>query len=229
MSLNVQYEGSRRTHLRHEMSANIRRCAYEQLAAGGAESLSMNAIAKKLGVSGPALYRYYASREELLAELVTESWEELAARMEETAAGASRLSAAERFRAEAQAYRRWALDSPHRYRLLNGSRFGTGALDPERIVPAAHRTMIVVLGALVEVSSPRGLRPPLTPELSAQLLAWATSRRPDSSVPPEVLLRGLLAQTRIHGVVSLEIEGYFDQLGIDADLLFDHEVDALLA
>ena len=36
---------------------------------GGAEALSVRALAKRLGVSDPAIYRHYASREDLLAEV----------------------------------------------------------------------------------------------------------------------------------------------------------------
>lgn len=221
---------SRRQHLRAEMESNIRRCAYEQIAVGGAEALSMNAIAKTLGVSGPALYRYFASRDELLAELVMESWEDLAARMESAAHASADIPVADRFRAEARAYRQWALGNPSRYRLLNGTRFGTGVLDPGRIIPAAHRSMLVVLAALGEIIPVDGVEPvsDIDPELASQLTTWAASRPADPGLSPDILLRGVLAQTRIHGILSLEIEGYFSQLGIDAELLFANEVESLM-
>jgi AcrR family transcriptional regulator len=39
------------------------------------EGLSLNAIAKELGMTGPALYRYVTSRDELLVDLVVDAWE----------------------------------------------------------------------------------------------------------------------------------------------------------
>src|ERR1700712_1105148 len=59
--------------------ADIRRIGYEQIAAGGPTALSLNGIAKAMGMSGPALYRYFSTRDELLITLVTESFEALAA------------------------------------------------------------------------------------------------------------------------------------------------------
>ena len=65
-----------RTQIRDEVKA----AALRQLAAGGPQALSINAIAKELGVSGPALYRYFAGRElaqrgglHLIADLRAES------------------------------------------------------------------------------------------------------------------------------------------------------------
>jgi AcrR family transcriptional regulator len=36
--------------------------------------VSVSAIGKQLGVSGPALYRYFTSRDELLTELVIDAY-----------------------------------------------------------------------------------------------------------------------------------------------------------
>jgi len=44
-----------------------------------------------------------------------------------------------------------------------------------------------------------------------------------------VLRRGLVLWTRLHGAISLEVEGHFDGMGFDPALLYDTEVDALLA
>lgn len=219
---------SRRDRLRAEMLASIREHAYAQLEDGGAESLSLNAIAKAIGVSGPALYRYYASRDDLLATLVAESWEAMAETMEQAAEAAADWSAPDRFRAEAAAYRGWALRFPHRYRLLHGTRFGTGTLDPERIVPAAHRTMLVVLDTVADLPPTSRSRSAVHPDLARQLQGWAQSRPDDSGLPSDVLLRGILTHTRIHGILSLEIEGHFTQLGLDGSLLYDDEIEHLI-
>jgi hypothetical protein len=40
--------------------------------------------------------------------------------------------------------------------------------------------------------------------------------------------RALTAWTRLHGFVSLEIEGNYASMGVDPDRLFDFEVTALL-
>jgi hypothetical protein len=43
------------------------------------------------------------------------------------------------------------------------------------------------------------------------------------------LYQGVITWTRLHGFVSLEIEGAFASMGIDPDAVFHREVDALTA
>ncbi|WP_143673003.1 TetR family transcriptional regulator, partial [Streptomyces sp. b94] len=49
-----------RERYRAQVRAEIKQHAWEQIATAGASALSLNAIAKRMGVSGPALYRYFA-------------------------------------------------------------------------------------------------------------------------------------------------------------------------
>ena len=60
-----------------------------QVAEGGAGSVSLNAIARAMGMSPAALYRYFASRDALLAELVVEAYGSLA---DAVAAGGGRCA-----------------------------------------------------------------------------------------------------------------------------------------
>ena len=56
----------------------IKALALDQIAAGGPPALSLNAVAAALGVSGPAMYRYYRNREALLTDLVVDAYRGLA-------------------------------------------------------------------------------------------------------------------------------------------------------
>jgi hypothetical protein len=57
---------SRRERYRAETIREIREIAMRQVAEGGVEALSLKAIAEEMGMSGPALYRCVASRDELM-------------------------------------------------------------------------------------------------------------------------------------------------------------------
>jgi AcrR family transcriptional regulator len=116
-----------------------------QVEEGGVEALSLKAIAEEMGMSGPALYRYVRSRDELMADLVVQSWEGLASALERAAEENSRASAAKRLGAIGLAYRAWALAQPHSYRRAVQTRLGSGELAPERVIPAAQRSMAVIL------------------------------------------------------------------------------------
>jgi hypothetical protein len=57
-------------------------------------------------------------------------------------------SAAKRLGAIGLAYRAWGTAQPHRYRLAIQTRLGSGELAPERVIPAAHRGMAVIVDAI---------------------------------------------------------------------------------
>lgn len=226
---------TRRERYRQETVAEIKQLAMRQVAAGGAEALSLNAIAKAMGMSGAALYRYFASRDDLLAELIVDAYHDLADVLQ--AAAGRGASPVDRFRAVMGAYRTWALAEPHRYRLIFSSPVGSGQLEPGRVIPASQRSMDVFLSVLSAVggspSAPRvSTAPPgppgpsMAPRLRAQLNAWQ-ARSAASALPPATLLRALLAWTRLHGVLSLELDGHLTSTGVDPALLYQAEVDVL--
>lgn len=220
---------SRRERLRAEALAEIREHGYAQIAGGGPTALSLNGIAKAMGMSGPALYRYFASRDELLVTLITESYEDLAGTLGEAARRARGGEPQERLRAALDACRQWALAQPHRYRLVFASSYGSGTLDPDRIIPAAQRSMSVVLAAIAELG-PSDQAPAVPDDiLRRQLAAWGNRSSDDSQFEPSVLLLGLVAWTRMHGIISLEIEGFFDHIGVDPAHLYRSEIDRLIA
>jgi AcrR family transcriptional regulator len=226
----VSIEGAltRRERLRAEALAEIRRHGYDQIAAGGPTALSLNGIAKAMGMSGPALYRYFASRDELLATLVTESYEDMARTLEAAAAAVHDKPAETRLRTTMNAYRDWARSSPHRYRLVFGSTYGSGELDPDRIIPAAARSMALLLAGLADLDPATPAPKVDSPALRRELRRWGKVRAGDQTSDPGVLLLGLIAWSRMHGIVSLEIEGFYDQVGVDPGLLFEAEIQHLI-
>ena len=219
---------TRRERLRLEALQQIRRHGYEQIAAGGPTALSLNGIAKAMGMSGPGMYRYFASRDELLTTLVTESYEDLAQALE-AAAGAARDAPPDaRLRAAMNAYREWARASPHRYRLVFGSTYGSGELDPDRIIPAAARSMAVLLTDLAGLDPTTPGPTVKSPALRRAVQRWGKVRAGGQISDPGVLLLGLLAWSRMHGIVSLEIEGFYEQVGVDPGLLYDAEIQHII-
>jgi AcrR family transcriptional regulator len=202
--------GGIRDRFRAQMLQEIKDAALRQLAGGGPQALSINAIAKELGVSGPALYRYFAGRDALLTELIVDAYTDLAGALRRAAPGLPAL---------ADAYRAWALAQPHRYRLLYGAPLPGYDAHDDRLVATAQQAMSVLLSRLDTGPAPEA-------HLAAQLTAWAR-RGGTGELDPGVALRAVTVWSRLHGIVSLEIEGNFASMGLDADALFAAEVAAL--
>jgi hypothetical protein len=62
--------------------------------------------------------------------------------------------------------------------------------------------------------------------LDGQLRRWARSQeRPDTAPRAATATAAILIWTRIHGIVSLELTGIFENRTIDAQRLIDLEID----
>jgi len=214
-----------RERYRAQVRAEVKQAALRQLAESGPAGLSVSAIGKELGVSGPALYRYFASRDDLLTELVIDAYDDLAGALRAAISGAPGQDPCARFEALARGYRSWALAQPHRYRLLFGPPLPGYDAHAQRLVAASEASMDLLLGVLRQLGN-RTPAPPAQP-LAAQVAAWAHAHAFD--VDPAVALHAILIWSRLHGLVSLEIAGNFASMGIDPGEVFEAQLPALTA
>lgn len=212
-----------RQRYRAQVRREVKEAALRQLAESGPGGLSVSAIGKQLGVSGPALYRYFASRDELLTELVIDAYGDLADALADAARQVPSSQPRARLEALAHSYRAWALAQPHRYRLLFGPPLPGYDAHAQRLVEAAQRPM----GLLFDILAGLGQSAPAPPgpPFASQLSAWA--QRHDLGMDPATALQAVLIWSRLHGFVSLEIAGNFASMGIDPDQLFGAELAAL--
>ncbi|WP_329409932.1 TetR/AcrR family transcriptional regulator [Nocardia vinacea] len=204
-----------RERYRVQMRAEIKQCAWQQIATAGASALSLNAIAKQVGMSGPALYRYFAGRDELITELIRDAYRSLADTLR-----AARDSGAD-LAGLAYALREWALADPQRYFLIYGTPV-PGYHAPEDTTEISNEIMTM----LIEAFSALPADLPATP-FDTHLehhRRWAA----DHSVPTTTLHRAVSFWTRLHGVLSLELAGHFTGMEFDPALLFADEFDTLL-
>lgn len=209
----------RRQRYREETRQEAKRIALEQLAQDGVAGISVNAIGKRMGITGPALYRYFANRDALLTELIADGYHDLADTLERAIADVATKPA--RLRAGAYAMRDWALAAPHRYLLLYGTPV-PGYEAPAHTLDAASRSMAALLSA-----AGADTRPPEQGTLPAQVAAWG-ERMGYGDRTPRQLHWGLVAWSRLHGHLSLEVTGQFTLTQVDPALLFAAEVEALV-
>ena len=220
-----------RERYRAQVRAEVKERAWEQIATAGASALSLNAIAKHMGMTGPALYRYFANRDELITELVRDAYRSLADGVcEARAAGADAAGLA-------HALREWALADPQRYFLVYGTPV-PGYHAPDDITAIASEIMGGLLDALnapdglnsLDAGGDRSVERPAAP-LDARLDAHLADHRDwaaDHPAPPAVLHRALAFWTRLHGILSLELAGHFNGMGFDPARFYEAELADLL-
>jgi AcrR family transcriptional regulator len=221
---------SPRERYREQVRDEIKAHAWAQVATTGAAALSLNAIARQMGISGPALYHYFANRDELITELVLDAYRDLAATCQDAVkpcdAPAARLAAV------AGALRRWALDVPHRYLLIYGTPLPGYHAPPEATTLAAT-IMTILLDAYAEAADAEAedTAPGHAGEAADALdhhivrhRRWAESH----PAPPDATRRALAFWTRLHGVLSLEVAGHFTGMEFDPALLYAAETEAVI-
>ncbi|WP_042432310.1 TetR/AcrR family transcriptional regulator [Streptacidiphilus anmyonensis] len=224
--------GTPRERYRAQVQEEIKAHAWEQIRASGASALSLNAIAKRMGLSGPALYRYYSGRDELITALVRDAYRSLADAVRLQAEAGADLAGL------ARTLRRWALEDPQRYFLVYGTPI-PGYEAPPDTTSIAAEIMAVLLDAAAAAAAAAAAEDadgatvdaavddaasssPIEAHL-ADHRAWAA----DHPASPAALRLALAFWTRLSGVLSLELAGHFTGMGFDPELLYAAEVQAL--
>jgi AcrR family transcriptional regulator len=119
--------------------AEVVNAARDLLESGGPDAVTMRAIANKLGIQAPSLYKHFADKEALETALVAAGFIEQA----EAFAAASRSR--NPLAALARAYRAWATAHPHLYLLMTNRPLERDRL-PEGVESAAAAPIVKACG-----------------------------------------------------------------------------------
>ncbi|GAB3940753.1 TetR/AcrR family transcriptional regulator [Kribbella albertanoniae] len=195
-----------RERARAELTGEIKAAARRQLETSGAESLSLRAISRELGMVSSALYRYFPSRDELLTALVIDAYDALG-EAAESAAQKEYPHPREAWVAVYAAVRDWARANPHEYALIYGSPI-TGYQAPQTTVQPAARVPMVLLNILSQAHAEGWLPEVEAPEPSGRLAEQVDTIAPLApGVPRPMLLRLVIAWTQLFGMISFELFG----------------------
>ena len=216
-----------RARARAEMTDEIKRVAREHLAALGPD-LSLRAVARELGVVSSAVYRYFASRDELLTALIIDAYNELGAAAETAEAAVGRRDLAARWLALGRGIRGWAVANPHEYALLYGSPVPGYAAPQDTIAPAGRP--LVVLAQILRDGVERDVLGPAPLRVSRTLRADLDRilEFPGlEGLPPSVLARGMIAWAQLFGALSFELFGRLTNGVTDYAGYFDVQLKAM--
>ncbi len=198
-----------RERARAEITAEILDAGRRHLATDGAAGLSLRAIARELGMASSAVYRYVASRDELLTRLIIDAYDSLGAAAEAREAAVGRTDLAGRWAAVCEAVRSWALANPNEYALIYGSPV-PGYVAPADTIGPASRVSALLVTILAEAAE-RGLLPSPDGGMTAaarRALAPLRAVLP-AQVPEASMQAGLMVWAALFGAVSFELFGQF--------------------
>lgn len=222
---------TRRERVRAATIEEIKATALRMLHEHGSD-LRFADIARDMGMTAPALYRYFSDRDELLSALMVDGFAEMQEALASALDAADPADLAGRVRAAAVAYRSFAQADPSRFSLLFGlPNPDFGRHSEHSSGPAAGQTM-ARLEAMIRTVLDQGTMPaPLVtetgPTVTTELL---TVQHSDGAPVPaehyQALLHFLAA---VHGFACLENFDHLNWISPEArDEVFDAQVELLI-
>ncbi|MGW0160927.1 TetR/AcrR family transcriptional regulator [Mycobacterium sp. NPDC003323] len=213
---------------RDRIEAQIVEVGRRHLVTDGAAGLSLRAIARDLGMVSSAVYRYVASRDDLLTLLLVDAYTDLADAVDDATAAAAAWDL--RLRALAHAARRWAVDEPARWALLYGSPV-PGYHAPAELTVGPGTRVVARLFAVVAEGARADAVPDPTGRLGEPVSSDFDGIRREFDFPggDRLMSRCLVVWSALVGAISLEVFGQYgaDTL-TDPRAVFDAQIDLLL-
>ena len=219
---------TRRERQRAETAAEIKAAARKLLVEGGASAVGLRAVARELGLSAPALYRYFPSHDALICDLTADLYDELTAALIELQETGADPDLGARLYLLAGGLRDWARAHPAEF----GVMFGSAVPDPQaegHEDTVAHQAAMRFAGVFKELVAQVWMQKPfpcpsdeeLGAELAEQLRLMADHFH---GMPPGAIYLALNYWTRLYGLICMEVFGQLHWALEDAGAYFEAQL-----
>jgi len=209
----------RRDRVRAATTQEIIQTARRLLVDEGSAAISLRAIAREMGMTAPALYRYFDSHETLIHHLVADIFTELTAYVEaqvsvaaESGAGQATAEAtAARLIAACQAFRDWAVAHPAEFGMVFGSPLpGIDLYDGDPLTDCGYRFGEVFQRLFIALWHVKPFAVPTDDEIDPGLRQQLADYRElvGADLPLGALQTFLRCWVLLYGTVSLEVFGH---------------------
>jgi AcrR family transcriptional regulator len=224
---------SRRDRVRAATVEEIKTTARGLLVADGPEAVTLRAIGRAMGMTAPALYRYFGSREDLVKHVCGDIFTEIAAEIHGAIIKAGQATGGDmtaKMIAACRAFRIWGLAHRPEFGLLFGTPLpGLEAVHDDVIDECADKFSNEFLGLFYELWIKHPFPVPADDEIEPGLLAQLTRYRDALGVdlPAGAALTFLRCWVRLYGTVSLEVFGHLGFALEDPAAMFDYTLAEL--
>lgn len=224
----------RRARLRAELSAEVRAAARDIIRADGAETLTLSAVARRVGVTPAALYHHFErGLPDIFVRVAEDVVSDLVRQLREASDRWPADNFAMRMVAPARVLRWWANHRRNEFCMVFGTPSRAAGEDAYRTAAGSWvRRLAAVWGPVfVELWTRRGF--PVVPDdgmdprLRRQMLDYAADTGVD--MPPGALLVMLSCWRSLYGQVTLEAFGHFTPIFGDHEPWFERLMYDLVA
>ena len=218
---------SRRDRVRAATADEIKQTARRILVAEGPEACSLRAIARKMGMTAPALYRYFDSREDLIKHVVADIFTEIAGGIHAAVEAAGQASGGDmvaKLVAACGEFRSWSLGHKEEFGLLFGTPLpGLEAVHDDVIDDCAAKFSGEFLALFLELWRKHPFPVPADDQIDQGLREQLAHYRDLLGVdlPLGAGLTFLRCWVRLYGMVSLEVFGHLHFALDDAAPMFE--------
>jgi|SRR4051812_28885368 len=222
---------SRRDRLRRAAVADIKDAGRRLLVSGGPGAISLRAIARDMGMTAPAIYRYFDSLDALVEAIVADLFEELNRAVEAIAAEHGGEEPLTRIAHMARGFRRWSLTHPAEFTLMFGSPVVDAAAPDGPVNAASTRfgeSFFSILGDFY-AEHPFDSALPALPESYLHDVLQPYRDSFGDRFPLPVVYLFMASWTRLYGVVAMEVFGQLKWAMTDVEPLFELELARTLA
>jgi AcrR family transcriptional regulator len=222
---------TRRERVRQAAIDEIKTVAWEIANEYGMDDMTVNGIARRMGMTPPAFYSYFKSRDELIKALVIDSYRSFRQALKTARDSVPESDAAGRLYHVFVAYREWAITNPNLFGLFAG-RTVHGFDPPEQEVVEEAEKVYDMFSDLYNDAWQRGSikKPQMDLKMPKAYLAQIkkSKKKRNLDVPVEVANLVLNSACLIHGMISMELSGRLNDLVGDPFLFYRFQIVDLL-
>lgn len=206
----------------------IKETAWKQIAEFGAPALSLRAIARELKITAPAIYNYFSDRDALVTVLIIDAFTSFGDWQIEARDSIPAEDHAGRMKAIGLAYRNWAHSYPQRYQLIFGTPIPGYQGPVDKILPSSARSLSALVSVVEGMRVTGKLNAESFPKVKAEYkLSFEMWKTYGGDADLLSLSVAMVIWSRVHGIVSLEIQGNLPPFGAKGDALYLYELASI--
>jgi AcrR family transcriptional regulator len=228
VSTAVPSVSTRRDRARAQTSQEIKDAARAELVAHGRSGIQLRPVARQVGLTAPAIYRYFPSLDDLVDAVTVDLFDELTDGMVAARDDVADAPPIKRLYAVSNAFRHWAVKHPAEFGLLFATPPVGFAQQPTNACEVASSRFGGTFAELFielwqtspfRVVEPESLAPGLLDELRPYW-DWLTNER-GAVLPVGALVSFLNAWIRLYGAVAMEVFGHLQWAVPNPTPMFD--------